>query len=91
MDVHTKISHISQTVRLEFNMKKEVAHEINTLMLDYFAKLNASVKLVQQQCNEEEFQRYRKVIGKIMGEMSVEIMMPLYTEYPDLEPEEFKK
>ena len=72
-------------------MEKEVAREINTLMLDYFAKLNASVKLVQQRCNEEEFQRYRKVIGKIMGEMSVEVMMPLYREYPELEPEEFKK
>ncbi len=72
-------------------MEKEVARKINTLMLDYFAKLNASVKFVQQECNEEEFHRYRKVIGKIMGEMSVEIMMPLYREYPDLEPEEFKK
>lgn len=72
-------------------MEKDVAREINTMMLDYFAKLNASVKLVQQQCNEEEFQRYRKAIAKIMGEMSVEVMMPLYREYPELEPEEFKK
>ena len=48
-------------------MEKEVAQEINALMLDYFAKLNASVKLVQQKCNEEEFQRYRKVDSEHNG------------------------
>lgn len=71
-------------------MEKEVARQINALMLDFFGKLNASVKLVQQHCSEEEFEQYRRAIGMIMGDITTEVMMPLYKEYPDLEPDEFK-
>ncbi len=71
-------------------MNKEVAQSINSLMLDYFAKLNSSVKFVQENCTEDEFKEYRKAIGEIMGVMTTDVMMPIYKKYPDLEPEDFK-
>jgi hypothetical protein len=71
-------------------MKKEVACQVNALMLDFFAKLNASVKLVQDQCNDEEFKKYRSAVGQILGAMAGEVMIPLYEKHPDLEPDGFK-
>ena len=67
---------------------KDVAREISKLMLDFGAKLDASVMLVQQQCGPEEFQRYKKVVAIIMGEMLLEVMNPLYAKHPDLKPKE---
>ena len=67
-------------------MKREVAQEINTLMLEYGAKLDDSVRLIMAHSPEDEATRYRQAIGKIMGEMLLEIMNPIYSEYPDLKP-----
>lgn len=67
---------------------RDVAKEISNLMLDFGAKLDASVILVQQKCGPEEFERYKKVIALIMAEMLLEVMNPLYAEHPDLKPKE---
>lgn len=67
---------------------KGVAREISNLMLDFGAKLDASLILVQQKCGPEEFKRYKKVIAPIMAEMLLEVMNPLYAKHPDLKPKE---
>jgi hypothetical protein len=71
-------------------MEKSVAEKVLALMLEYSGKLDASVQLVKDTCTEQEFRHYRRAIGKIMGEMGVEIMWPIFKEHPELEPEEFK-
>lgn len=71
-------------------MQREVAENVLALMLEYSGKLDQSVQLVKDNCNEQEFINYRKAIGTIMGEMYVEIMWPIFKEHPDLEPEEMK-
>jgi hypothetical protein len=71
-------------------MQREVAEEILALMLEYSGKLDRSVRLVKDTCSEKEFLIYRKAVGKIMGEMYMEIMWPIFHEHPDLEPEEMK-
>lgn len=71
-------------------MQREVAEEILALMREYSGKLNRSVQLVKDTCSKEEFIDYRKTVATIMGEMCVEIMWPIFHEYPDLEPEELK-
>jgi hypothetical protein len=68
-------------------MKREIAETISKLMLDYGAKLDDSVRLVMESCPEEELRVYRLAVGRIMGEMLLEIMNPLYHEHPDLRPE----
>lgn len=67
---------------------KDVAKEISNLMLDFGAKLDASVALVQQNCGPKELDTYKKVIARIMGEMLLEVMNPLYAKHPDLKPKE---
>lgn len=67
---------------------KNVAKEISSLMLDFGAKLDASVVLVQQKCSPEEFERYKKAIAPIMADMLLEVMNPLYAKHSDLKPKE---
>ena len=68
--------------------EKNVAKEISQLMLEYGAKLDASVALVKEECSVEEFNVYRKAVGKIMGYMLLDVMNPLYEKHPDLKPSE---
>lgn len=70
--------------------QKSVAAEISQLMIDYGAKLDASVTLVKAQCSNEEFGAYRKAVGKVMADMLFEIMNPLYEKHPDLKPVELR-
>ena len=69
-------------------MQKEIANELSQLMLEVAAKLDASIRLVQENCSTEEFQLYRKSVGQIMGIMLTEVMNPIYREHPDLKPRE---
>ena len=63
---------------------REVAENVNALMLEMGAKLNASIADVKSSCPEEEFANYRRVVGKIMGAMLLDIMNPIYAVHPEL-------
>lgn len=69
---------------------KAVASEVNKLMLEYSGKLDASLQVVKDRCSTEEFVAYRTVVGKLLGEMLVEVMNPIYVQHPDLKPPELK-
>ncbi len=71
-------------------MKKEIAQQISSLMLEYGAKLDGSVALVMANGSAEEALRYGRAVGQIMGEMFVEIMNPIYAEHPDLKPPQLR-
>jgi type II secretory pathway component PulF len=72
------------------SMDKAIAKQISALMLEYGAKLDESISLVMAHCTEDELKRYRQSVGHILGYMLLEIMNPLYKEYPDLKPPELK-
>jgi hypothetical protein len=67
---------------------KEVAARVSQLMLEFGAKLDESVALAKLRCSEAEFKAYRAIVGRLMGEMLLEVMNPLYAEHPDLKPKE---
>jgi len=69
---------------------KEIAGEISKLMFDVGAQLNASLLRVQERCPNSEFEAYCAVIGRVMGEMFVEVSMPIFSQHPELEPPELK-
>jgi hypothetical protein len=71
-------------------MKKEIASQISSLMLEYGAKLDDSIGLVMETCSEEESKAYRAAVGNIMGSMLLDIMKPIYREHPDLKPDELR-
>ena len=67
---------------------EDIAKEISQLMIEYGAKLDASVALVRQQCSAVEFEVYRRAVGTIMGDMLLNVMNPLYKEHRHLKPKE---
>jgi hypothetical protein len=70
----------------ERSMDRITAGQIDTVLANVVRQLDSSVALVQAKCDADEFQRYRRIIGKVMGEIFVEIQEPLYNKYPELTP-----
>jgi hypothetical protein len=65
-----------------------IAAQISALMLEYGARLDASVTLVKEHCSNEELHLYRRAVGQIMGDMLLEVMNPIYARHPSLKPKE---
>lgn len=68
-------------------MDFEVAEKIGVLMLQINSKLNDSVAYVRDNCSQEEFEAYRRSIGKIMGTILIEIENPIFKQHPSLMPD----
>jgi hypothetical protein len=64
-----------------------VAAEVSTLILEINEKLNDSICMVQDTCDEEDFKTYRQAIGRVLGEMLFQVVNPLYEDHPSLKPE----
>ena len=69
---------------------KDIAREINELMLEYSKKIDTTIAQVQSSCSNEEFEKYRKASGVVLGNILLEIMNPIYKEHPDLKPKELE-
>lgn len=63
-----------------------IAKEVSDLMIEFSGRLDGSTAAVREQCSPEEFAAYRRAVGRIMGEMLLEVLNPLYAEHPSLKP-----
>lgn len=68
-------------------MKKEIATQLNDMLVDQYGQLNESIYLVRDNCTEDEFYEYRRAAGAIMADMYFKIMKSIHLEYPELEPQ----
>ena len=71
-------------------MKRTTAEQISKLLLEISKQLDGSIKLIMENSDQKEFEKYRQTVGKIMGVMFMDILTPLYQEHPDLTPENLK-
>lgn len=69
----------------------KIAKEIAATLTDCSSKLNESIRLVQQKCNDDEFQKYRKSAGFVMGYLYTDVLAKIYHKHPDLEPPEIRE
>jgi hypothetical protein len=67
-------------------VQKEVAKRIIDLMIEFGEQLDALRDHIRNHASPEEFDRYRRVTGKIIGTMFTEGIAPLFSEHPDLVP-----
>jgi hypothetical protein len=65
---------------------KSVARQISDLMIEFSARIDRSILTVQEKCSPEEFKAYRLATAKVLGEILLEVLNPLYDEHPDLKP-----
>ena len=68
----------------------EIAKSISDLMLKIGKDINDSIILVQTECSPDEFSAYKLAAGKVMGEILLEIMNPIYETHPDIMPDELR-
>jgi hypothetical protein len=72
-------------------MSHEAAERLLKLMLRHGAEQESVLLEVQSLCSEEEFRRYRRMIGRTMGCMLLEVINPIVEMYPDLRPPQLKQ
>ena len=67
-----------------------IAKEVSDLMIEFSGRFDGSTATCRDQCSPEEFAAYRRAVGRIMGEMLLEVLNPLYAEHPALKPAEME-
>jgi hypothetical protein len=68
-------------------MTPSEATELSHLLARVGGLLNQSAAFVRDHDTEENFIEYRTVIGKLMGDLFLDAMTPLYKRFPDLLPD----
>ncbi len=69
-------------------MKRELAENVNLMVLKHLSELNKSIVKVKGECSEDEVKRYLKPISHIMA-LLFDVLDNIYKDYPDLKPETF--
>ena len=69
---------------------EEMSHEAAKLLLEttlrHVGEQDTALAAVQRHCAPDEFAAYRRMVGKVMGEMLLEMINPIIDKYPDLKP-----
>jgi hypothetical protein len=71
-------------------MDRPTAAQIESIMREVCERLNESIRLVKDSSTAIESQDYRRKIGKVMGDIFLEVQQPIYTAYPELTPVELR-
>ena len=69
-------------------MDRELAEKTMIVALQSSALLNQYLEILQENLEPEEFKQYTRKVGKVMGETLIEILNPIWKEYPELLPVE---
>jgi hypothetical protein len=71
-------------------MSQDAAKIIMDVVIRHLAEQDAALIKIQTLRTAEEFNEYRRMIGKSMGEMISEILNPIVTKYPALKPDQLR-
>jgi hypothetical protein len=67
-------------------MSQDAAKIVLETIIKHQAEQNACLIAIREKCTDEEFGEYRRMIGRSMGAMLLEVINPIITKYPDLTP-----
>ena len=68
-------------------MTKATAQAVGDLLRAAARELDESVRVVQNAA-PSELEAYRQTVGRIMDAIYLDVLAPLYAQYPELDPEE---
>jgi len=68
-------------------MDKELARHVVRETFRGWKFLTDLVPLLKQHCDPDEYAVYKKAIGTISGDISLELLGAIFKAYPDLEKE----
>jgi hypothetical protein len=69
---------------------KEVAAQINDLMIGITTKVIDSMLSVIEQCGPNEGAAYRQAAARAMGPLYSDVLFPLWEEHPELRPKHMR-
>lgn len=72
-------------------MKTDVAAEISRRLIEIMGLLDSSIHFAKENCTEKEFLNFRQGVARVMGELVLEGMNPLYLSNPEVKPPEYKE
>lgn len=67
-------------------MDRRTAQQIAELMLRVSSWIDQSTALVEDQSPGESAEKYKQAAGRVMGDILLEVLNPLYAEHPELRP-----
>jgi hypothetical protein len=67
-------------------MSRQAAKAIVDLMVRQGAQQNALLAEIRSSCTEDEFQRFKSMIGRSMASMLLDVINPIVEMHPDLRP-----
>lgn len=64
------------------------ARHVFQLILEANGKLDESIAVVLENCDEQTVQNYKRAVGAVMWEVWTQLVAPLASQHPELIPEE---
>lgn len=68
-------------------MDRKTAEKLSAITLEAYFKLHDAVALVHGTCEGDERKEYIDGLGRGLGYLYMDVLTPLYKEYPDLKPD----
>lgn len=65
----------------------DIAKQVSESAAAVYRLINDALIAAKEHCPEHEFRRLRDGMGRVLGELLLEVLNPLYRDHPDLAPE----
>jgi hypothetical protein len=68
------------------DMTKDAAAKVIQGLLSASGELNETLRLVQAETSEDEFEDFRRRTAEVMAALYLDLIKPIVSLYPDLDP-----
>ncbi|HJW42344.1 MAG TPA: hypothetical protein VJ476_14100 [Rhizomicrobium sp.] len=72
-------------------MNRETASKVESALRAVSAQIDETVRIVMNECDRDEFERYRMIAGRLMGNIFGDVLSPIYEAHPELMPPELNE
>ncbi|MBL6852541.1 MAG: hypothetical protein ISS15_04015 [Alphaproteobacteria bacterium] len=71
-------------------MERTTAVRVESAMRAVAAQIDETIRIVMDECDQEEFERFRAIAAQLMGDIFCDVLSPIYEAHPELTPLELK-
>lgn len=70
-------------------MHIEIAQQLGGELNEILGRMDNCIRLVMENGTSEELTAFRTAIGRVMGALVLDVLNPLYEQYPQAKPADF--
>lgn len=71
-------------------LERDASEKLAGLMQEIGAQLESAAKIVKKSGDDEVHKTYLATIDFVLGYLRQDVMQPIYTDYPDLAPDDWE-